>query len=127
KQKLVIGWDRLPPADADDWREALADFTAALSEQVGGHRARLMTCDFSTSGAVERAASQVLLLDTFSPYYALYMACICGIPEITVTGTVEDWQTIRRRVDVLDELGLDFWTPSLRLVLDHFIRASGGE
>lgn len=52
--------------------------------------------------------------------------CVCGIPEITLLGEIEDWKRIRERIDVIAELDLEFWTASLRPILDEFVRASQG-
>jgi hypothetical protein len=68
-----------------------------------------------------------VLLDAYSPYYALWMVCVCGIPWIRVTGTVADWQKIRDRVDVIAELGLHTWCRSLAAITDQFVRTASGE
>jgi hypothetical protein len=55
------------------------------------------------------------------------MMAVCGIPEITLTGTVDDWRKIRERIDVIAELDLEQWCKSLRPIADHFVRAASGD
>ena len=55
---------------------------------------------------------------------ALYF--ICGIPTITVKGTVQDWVTIRKRVDVIAGYHLDWWTDRLKPICDGFIETVQG-
>jgi hypothetical protein len=114
------------PADADAWARAIDDYRALLAEEISDGRARLFECDFSTSTDVDRLASQIVLLDAYSPYFSLWMICICGIPSITLTGTTDDWRRIRERLDVVAELDLGFWCRSLAPILDQFVSATGG-
>lgn len=107
--------------------EVVSALRAELATRIGEGRARLFICDFSTTTEVEHTASEIVLLDVFSPYYDFFFSIICGIPEITLLGTVDDWRAIRARVDVLDELGLAWWTNSLRPIADRFVAAAEGK
>ena len=79
----------------------ISGFREQLREAVGPGLPRLLSCDFSTSTDVERMAGDVVLMDTLSPYFDFVMACLCGIPRITLLGTPEDWRSIRARLDVI--------------------------
>jgi hypothetical protein len=81
------------PADADSWQVLAEEFEKLLLDEIGP--AAPFECDFSTSTQVERMAGRVALLDVYSPYFALWVTFVCGIPSITLTGTVEDWRKIR--------------------------------
>ena len=109
----------------EDWRAIVHEFRAALGHELGDV-ARALTCDFSTTTDIERTASEIVLMDAFSPYYEYTLVCICGIPEITLRGTPADWRAIRERIDLLAELGLGFWTSSLAPMADHWVRTAEG-
>ncbi|MDI1431450.1 DUF4419 domain-containing protein [Polyangium sorediatum] len=115
------------PTDAVSWASIVGSFRDHVADQVGAGRARLFECDFSTSTEVDRIASQVVLLDAYAPYFDYYLACICGIPEITLLGTPADWKRLRERIDVIAELDLDFWTHSLAPICDELVRAASGQ
>jgi hypothetical protein len=102
-------------------------FAELLAEQVGPGVVRLMTCDFSTSGPVERAVSRIVLMKAFEPYFDYQMNVVCGIPEIRLAGTTRDWREIRRRVEVLGEWDLQWWTASVLPVIDQMIVTSDGK
>ena len=114
-----------PPSDADAWRQVIEQFGKEVVSRAAG--ADLFECDFTTSTEVERTASRVIMLDGYSPYFSYWVTAVCGIPRITLTGTVEDWQKIRSRVDRLPEFGLEKWARSLGPIADEFVRAAGGE
>jgi hypothetical protein len=60
-------------------------------------------------------------MDCYSSYFTYGMAFVCGIPKITVTGTLSDWQRIRDRVELLETFDLGWWTKRLRPILDEFL------
>ncbi len=102
---------------------------AAFSQQIAGHIGRqrdLVVCDFSTTGPIERATSEIVLMDAMQRYFEYTMMTVCGIPEITLTGTVDDWRSIRRRAGMLAEYGLEWWTSTLLPILDQFVAAASG-
>lgn len=115
------------PTDAASWIKIVHSFRDRIADQVGAGRARLFECDFSTSTEVDLIASQVVLLDAYAPYFDYYLMCVCGIPEITLLGTPDDWKRIRERIDVIAELDLDFWTRSLAPICDELVRAASGQ
>jgi hypothetical protein len=125
RKRLIVGIDGPLPGDADSWRYAVGVFRKLLAAEVAD--ADLFECDFSTSTDVERVAAHIVMLDAYSPYFALWLVGICGIPSVTLTGTVEDWQKIRARVDALATFGLDTWRRSLALIADQFVRAASGD
>lgn len=126
RARIVAGMSAWP-ADAASWADVVGQLCAGLADHVGDGRARLLTCDFSTTTDVDRVASQVVVMDTYAPYFSYWLVCICGIPAITLTGTVADWQRIRARIDVLAELDLERWCRSLVPIADHLVRAASGD
>jgi Domain of unknown function (DUF4419) len=124
RRRLSVEVEGSMPLDAGALRDAVEMFGKLLDAEVGN--ADLFECDFSTSTDVERVAARIVLLDAYSPYFTLWMICVCGIPSITLSGTVEDWQKIRARVDVIAGFGLQTWCRSLAPIADQFVRAAAG-
>jgi Domain of unknown function (DUF4419) len=106
------------------------DAVTSLSEQIRRHTDQVLhetlVCDFSTTTAGIRTASEVVLMDTFSSYFTYAMMCVCGIPKITIEGTPEDWQRIRARIEILATYGLEWWVSRLGPILDEFVLAAEG-
>jgi hypothetical protein len=115
------------PSTAEEWASVVAGFRSRVAELVGDGRARLLMCDFSTTTPEARAASEIVLMDVYSPYCDYELMCICGIPEITLLGTAEDWRAIRRRIDVIAELDLEHWTRSLAPIADELVASAEGQ
>lgn len=127
RKPLVVDCGERLPSSPEAWSDVVAAFRGQLGDEIGNGRAALFECNFSTSTEVERVAGQIVLLDAYSPYFSLWMMCICGIPSITLTGTVDDWQEIRERIEVVAELDLALWCRSLAPIADQFVRAAAGD
>lgn len=113
--------------DAAAWERAFHGFAEALAEEVGAGLTRLLTCDFSTTDPVTRATSRVVLMDALKEYFDYEMRCICGIPRVTLAGTVDDWRDVRRRVEALAEHDLGWWRDALIPLADKWVETAGGE
>ncbi|MEV6930763.1 DUF4419 domain-containing protein [Dactylosporangium sp. NPDC051485] len=125
KKRLTVTIDGAMPHDAASWAHLTGSFAKLLTAEIDD--ANLFECDFSTSTDVERTAGRVVLLDVYSPYFSLWLKCLCGIPSVTLTGTVEDWRRIRARVDAIAGFGLETWCRSLAPIADEFVRAAAGD
>jgi hypothetical protein len=125
KKKLVVERRDFFLGRPNPWPEAFAAFSEQIAAHVGKLR-DLVVADFSTTGPVERAASEVLLMDAFQPYFEYEMRFGCGIPSITLLGDADDWRSVRRRAAMLSEFGLEAWTDALLPVLDEVVRTAEG-
>ncbi len=104
----------------------IGEFSLAIRGHLGETYDRLIA-DFSTTGPIERIACEVALLDMFQPYFEFIMVGICGIPEITLEGTTDDWKLLREKAEHLAGFDLDWWLPAVRSICDRFVRASEGD
>lgn len=126
KLKLVVRRDDFVKGSPENpWPEVFTEFSTAIRKHIGKAH-DLIVADFSTTGPVERAASEVVLLDAMQAYFAYQVQTICGIPSITLEGTVADWESIARRAKQFARYGLGWWVDDLRPILDQFVAAAKG-
>jgi hypothetical protein len=109
----------------NDWQGCFGEFSDKLSNYIGKKR-DLFVSNFSTTGVVEKAASEVVLMSAMKNYFKFQLMTKCGIPEISLTGTVEDWKNIRTRAQVLSEYKCEWWIDQLIPSLDHFVSMAEG-
>ncbi len=130
KKRLTVVHRGPFPEDAAGIATLIDAMRGELASHIGDGSARLFVCDFSTSTDVERLASEIVLLDAYSPFYDYGISCVCGIPELTLTGSPEDWRSIRARIDALAELtqgsSIAAWPAHLGAVVKRLIAASEG-
>jgi hypothetical protein len=127
KLKIVVRRDDFVKSSPENpWPEVFAEFSAAIREHIGGAHG-LIVADFSTTGPVERAASEIVLLDAMKTFFSFELHTLCGIPSITLEGTVEDWKAIARRVREFSRFDLAWWVEPLQPILEQFVAAASGD
>lgn len=111
-----------------DWPKLIGDFASQIDRHTKGGIAKTVTANFSTTGPVERVASQITLMESVKSYFeylVYYMGC--GIPSITLKGTPNDWRLVLEKTKRLEAYGLGQWTKDLEPILAEFVRAAEGK
>jgi hypothetical protein len=128
KQTLVVTTDKIKLDDPQSpWDEIFPEFTRQIAENVGNDFIELFSADFSTTTPVEKLASEITIMNAMKPYFEfVVMYVICGIPEITLTGTPDDWKKILDKTRQLSKYDLSWWTNELEPLLQEFVNASEG-
>ncbi|RRD77281.1 DUF4419 domain-containing protein [Tannerella forsythia] len=114
--------------DSIDWEALFPQFTSLIATYTGEELIHTLTADFSTTTAVEKVASEITIMEATEPYFEfVVLYIVCGIPEITLQGTTEDWQKILTKTKHLKKYDLAWWTDELEPVLEEFVKASQGK
>lgn len=125
---LVVNTENDLLNDTIDWEEIFPQFTTQIAKHTGSELINTLTSDFSTTTAVERIASEVTIMEAMDPYFEfVVMYVVCGIPEITLLGTTEDWEKVLNKTKELGKYELKWWTNELEPILKEFVNASKGE
>ncbi len=129
KLTLVIRNDKLSLNDAQSpWEEIFPALAQKIRYTFGKDLVDTITADFSTTTATERIASQITLMHSVKSFVEfLVMVGICGIPEVTLEGTPEDWEAVLKKAENLKKYDLNWWIDALRPVLQEFIQTAKGE
>ena len=108
------------------WPEVFSEFSIQIRSHIGGKTHDLLTPTFTTTGPVEKAAAEVVLMDAFKEYFSYRLRTLCGIPQITLEGTVDDWKQLRERALGLAQFDLQWWIDPLKPILDQFVATVEG-
>lgn len=125
KEKLTVTRMDFSPGRENPWPEVFAAFTEQIDQRTGG-LGMLVRAGFSTTGPTEVAASNLMAMDTFKSYFEYEMFAGCGIPQITLAGTEQDWNELRQRAQQFSEYGLEEWINALDPILEQFCEAKRG-
>lgn len=88
--------------------------------------------DFSTTTFKEKVVGAAVLMATMKKYFS-YKCCLsCGIPSVTLLGTVEDWEKLQQKANRLLEFDckeglMAKWYALLSPILEQFVKSKRGE
>lgn len=106
------------------WPLAFPIMADSISKYIRSDIHNLYVQSFSTTTAIEKSAYEVALLNVMGGYFEYEYATACGIPEIKIEGTKEDWQKIKRNIKRLKGYNIDNWINSLDPIIQQFINAT---
>ncbi|KAF0712611.1 Aste57867_4747 [Aphanomyces stellatus] len=83
---------------------------------------------FTTTTDHDRIVGSVVMMASLKAYFKYNILLLCGIPEVTLLGSVRDWESVRARIDGLLPFGreMKMWVDLLVPVLDQFVAAANG-
>ncbi|EQC31938.1 hypothetical protein SDRG_10454 [Saprolegnia diclina VS20] len=84
---------------------------------------------FSTTTDNDVVVGSVVFMAAMKKYFAYKFELGCGIPLVTLLGTVDDWQDLRTRSTTLATFGgyASTWSRMLAPILDQFVSAAKGQ
>jgi hypothetical protein len=126
KKKLMVELLEFPEK-SQQWAEVIQEWTLQIRDEVGAEVYQLLECNFSTTTPITRTASHVVMMDAFQQYFDCVMVGICGIPEVTLLGTVGDWQKIYDRVEAIARYELNWWTDRVLPICRESIATAAGK
>lgn len=108
---------------------ALEKLSAATAEHMTQDTVTWLTPSFSTTQRADVITARIAFLKSVSTYFRYLMVYGCGLPEITLQGSVEDWELLYQKATRIADFGgdLEQWSELLLPVLDKFVRARKGE
>ncbi|MEN9360434.1 MAG: hypothetical protein RL095_1969 [Verrucomicrobiota bacterium] len=128
QRTLIVQRDKFTlGSPANDWPGVFAEFEDKIVKQAPSPLPATFSHPFSSSRPWEIAARRVTLLKLASPYFKYELATGCGIPEIELSGSPEDWRWIRKNIEGFAALGMKRRVSALLPVLDQFVAASEGQ
>lgn len=90
-----------------------------------------MTPNFTTSTEKDITASHIMLMSSLQSYFEFRIFLHCGIPNVTLEGTISDWEKLRKKVEQIDSIHSDItllkWKDMLLEIIDQMILSVNGE
>ena len=109
-------------ATKEVWDGIMKEFVEKIGKNVGQETIDNLECNFSTTSPVALVTSQVSIMSAMKQYfyYGLYMGG-CGISNITLEGSIQDWEKIKSKLEFLSTKGLEWYTQHLIPIINNFI------
>ncbi|CAM9921353.1 unnamed protein product, partial [Ectocarpus fasciculatus] len=118
-----------------------ADYPRMIRELLGLIRQNIKSPEladwfrpgFSTTTEKDEVCAAATAMASLQAYFEYFMVCGCGIPSVTLMGTVGDWKLLREKIERLLEFEVDgnpdgnvmqTWVGYLRKVCDGFVESA---
>jgi Domain of unknown function (DUF4419) len=138
KKKIEIREDRMVKGQtpSEQWEEWIfPQFSESIGENMVNEDVRqtLAGKHFSTATATSQAASEIVLMAAFTSYFEYSMVTACGIPQVRLEGTRDDWVALRDNTAKLADWMMpnnthgELWIKDIVVpILEQFIMAYDG-
>jgi len=120
---IVINNNLIKGAMENPWTDVFDQFSKEIKNRIGVENHSRLITKFSTTGIVEKAANEIMLMDIVKSYFDLTVLTLCGIPEVILEGTSKDYFLIRDKVkEIGQEYDLIWWTDQIIPLIERIAR-----
>lgn len=128
QKEIVVRRDDFIKGIQNPWDNTFTEFSEYIKNDIGQENHENIVVGFSTTGEVEKAANEVVLMDAMKDYYRYTCVTRCGIPSVELEGEISDWVKLR---DKAEDLGkaykLQWWTDYVHPQLDRIVNNVSGK
>lgn len=125
QKKLTIHVDELSPDSKDKklWGKCIDKLSILLDEELKDSifGSDLLDVKFSTTTSTEMISQKIVWMDCMKRYFSYEISTGCGIPEIYLLGSIDDWKLIRTSIQKMRGFGIDWWIDIIEDVINSFI------
>jgi len=94
-----------------DWELVFPQFAEQIKKNVLDPELHSVVANkFSTTTVTDQACHEIALMSSMKNYFSYRMMTLCGIPEITLFGSVADWEDLHLRTKKLGDFMLPEFT-----------------
>lgn len=112
---------------AKDWASFFPEFVRQISEYTGQSITDTLTPEFTTTTPTSLQVGQLSIMSTMKHYFSYRMEVIgCGIPHITIEGSIEDWRKILTKLENLNSYDFEWFTNDIVPIVKEIIQTKKG-
>lgn len=112
RDEFIIG------SPENNWESIFPEFSDQIRKTIDEDLHEMILGDYSTTGPIERLAADIVLMDTMQSFFNYTLMTRCGIPEVTILGTSDDWSLLKQRFQRVERFDLGWWVPTVVEILD---------
>lgn len=110
------------------WEAVFPQFSRQICDYTRKELIEVLTADFTTTTPTTKIVSEITVMETVKEYFNYKVIMVgCGIPKITIEGTVKDWEKVLEKTEYISKYSLTWWTNELQPILKQIIEAKKGK
>lgn len=119
KDTIKIHRDEFILGEKNDWNGVIEEFKTKIISKVKDENIEKLVAPYSTTTPIAQLCVDIALMDSMKQYFDYRVMTKCGIPNIIIEGTKQDWQDIIDRIELLKDYDLDKWVEAMVPVLSN--------
>ena len=92
-----------------NWKKMFPIFSKKIEENIGEELHSALMANFSTTGPIQKIASEITMMYAMKSYLSYGIRTMCGIQGFLIEGTLSDWEMIKEKVCFLKKYGKEIW------------------
>jgi len=107
----------------------ISQISDQIDKNTKGDLREWAECNFSTTTSLQKIVSKVVLMGAMQKYFDFKLELCCGLPRVTLLGTIDDWNSILSRITKMESFEdetIQQWSKVLSFVMHNFVNAFQG-
>jgi hypothetical protein len=121
KELIDIRADDFIKGKLNDWSRVIGQFGEQIEQRTIDDIHQLVVTEFTTSTPITKTVTEICLMDTMQSYFDFSVSTMCGIPNIRLMGTVDDWKLILSKINQLSKYKLTSFVADLTPIIQEFV------
>jgi hypothetical protein len=112
-----------------DWNRFLDQMAQLIESNTNSEIREWIIPNFTTTTPTIRTVGAITLMSAMKKYFSYSVTLSCGIPAVTLRGTLGDWELLRHKIERLKDFQqpvLTEWYHVLVPILDQFVSSYCG-
>ena len=129
KEQIEVRCDHfIKGAIENSWEDVFGELSQQIRQRIGDGNYSTIVAEFTTTGRVEKAAFEIVLMDCMKNYFEFLLRSSCGIPEVVLEGEPDDWSRLRDKTMTLGgKFNLNWWIDKVVPILDQIAENAAGK
>jgi len=127
KKEIEVVRNMFTKGQWNPWENVFDEFGENIKNLTDSDIHALVCAKYSTTQPIHTAVYNVSLMATMKDYFTYVVSTKCGIPSITIKGTLDDWKTMRTRAERILKFDFEWWSDDLLSFIDEFISVKQGK
>ena len=113
-----------------NWNSLINRMSNLIEKNTKGDARTWIEPNFSTTTPVCKTVGQVVLMGVMKHYFDYKFSLCCGLPKVTLEGTVDDWKKLQEKARHFASFGIEcltHWSGLLDFVLQKMVDSYEGK
>ena len=113
-----------------NWNDIINRMSDLIEKNTKGDARTWTEPNFTTTTPTGKTVGQVVLMGVMKHYFDYKVTLMCGLPKVTLEGTLEDWKKLQEKAQHFASFGIEcltHWSGLLEIVLQKMVDSYEGK